>query len=628
MRKDKEVYIDKQRVDIEQTSEAGYLFESPIFRDISKILSNRTTTYKIPKTARNVLLFGFANDPEALSEFQYQEHDFEEWRNGLLFIRGKCQLLNYKSEYFEFSVIWGNTINLLSLKDKNLRDYSLSDFLSWDSTSKLVTPNDDHEGRGFILTDFGKGVFDSEGKANMQYIHPSVTIRYILDHIEKGSGVKFEYHRFEEIFRNRWIPLTEKNANVNNWNEHRANLVTDSFFIYDFLRGSFIKVSVKNGDASLIGGDAYTTFKLRGGGPMRISLNIIIRDINISSTNDNYKLMVRAISGTTLRFTTYFTKFFPITRDQNGLQRVSIEIDELIESNNNADVLLLFSVESNEGSLYPFSGGTIYDVYNANFVREEAKEIVFGDKFYIAANLPDMKAIDFLKSLMQMYGLFTYYNFRNDNVVEFISIDDMYSYKANAYDWTNKLVTTNRGRFNVSSKYGDYARNNIVDYDNDDNVINNKTSGSIVINDATLLPTKELFTLPYSASDNYADDYGTYAVIPLYDKDGELQKVTTRILTGGEYKVNGVDYVSAYFNNNQKFSGNEGLLKKYYKDYQSVLTRPVIVEFYVVFSEMDLFKYREVYPIYIDGTYYMPISLTVQDDNACICKAIKLPPKD
>lgn len=70
----REVYIDEQQIDIENDNAAGYIFTSPIFRDITKILSNRTTTYKVPKTQRNLTIFGLSNNPDVYSIFPYREH--------------------------------------------------------------------------------------------------------------------------------------------------------------------------------------------------------------------------------------------------------------------------------------------------------------------------------------------------------------------------------------------------------------------------------------------------------------------------------------------------------------------------------------------------------------------------
>ena len=87
----REVYIDNKLVDVENNSATGYIFSSPIFRDISYIMSNRTTTYKLPKTSHNLTIFGLSDNPDVVSDFPYMIHDLKEYREGILFIKGECR---------------------------------------------------------------------------------------------------------------------------------------------------------------------------------------------------------------------------------------------------------------------------------------------------------------------------------------------------------------------------------------------------------------------------------------------------------------------------------------------------------------------------------------------------------
>lgn len=621
----REVYINKQLVELDVSNQLEYYFESPIFRDISQILSNRTSTYKIPKTANNARIFGLLDMPDVVVSFPYNEHDFEEWRDGLLFIRGKCELLAC-NEAFELGVFWGNREKLLALKDKKLRDWDNDDYIRWNSDSKFLTADSEEakKGFGFVVTDFGQGITD------MSKIHPSVTVQYIIDHIVKNSGVEIRYpERFNEIFRKRWIPLFDKNAVASNWREHTAAMWMHSFYPMISYGYSYVKLNQTSGIDGLIGNvesNAYSYINVRSGIPMRIVLNFYLDDLNISQT-DTYRLMITAISSGNI----LVNKFYNITRKENGKQTVYAYFNELIELNRNDRVFIRMSFTETEAPRFaPSSTDVINPMGTGAYVMEEARTISFGDKFVIAPNLPEMKVVDFLKSLMQMYGLFTHYNFKEDNVVEFFSIDDMYSKKEKAYDWTYRLIhhqDSIGARFYVKHRYGDYAQENTVDYKNDDEVINNKTKGVIRIDDRTLEPTKELFEVPYSASDNNADDNGMYAYIPFYDKEGDTQSVTTRILTQGDYGVD-TPYISAHFDNEQKFGGDSGLVAKYYADYQLVLNRPKVVTFQMHLLPFEMSQFSELIPFYIDGVYYMLVKMTMQPNGFCKVDAIKMPPKD
>ncbi len=85
-------------------------------------------------------------------------------------------------------------------------------------------------------------------------------------------------------------------------------------------------------------------------------------------------------------------------------------------------------------------------------------------------------------------------------------------------------------------------------------------------------------------------------------------------------------YKSASFDDSLKFGGTNGLLNKYYSGYQAILNRPIVAEFNVKLSDIELHLFKEINPIYIDGSYYMPITVTVQTNGVVNCKAIKMPP--
>lgn len=84
-------------------------------------------------------------------------------------------------------------------------------------------------------------------------------------------------------------------------------------------------------------------------------------------------------------------------------------------------------------------------------------------------------------------------------------------------------------------------------------------------------------------------------------------------------------YTSAYYDETLKFSGKKGLLNEYYTAFQLILRRPVIAECYVYLSDLELHTYREAYPVYIDGTYYMPVNVTVGTDSLAVCQLIRMP---
>lgn len=621
----REVYIDNKLVDVENNSATGYIFSSPIFRDISYIMSNRTTTYKLPKTSHNLTIFGLSDNPDVVSDFPYMIHDLKEYREGILFIKGQCALLKVGDSEMELSVIWGNTVNIMDIKDKKLRELDSLHSIRWNSSSGFlnsdVIPN--RPQYGFVQVDFGKGLSDFE------YIHPSVTMQYILDLITSTTGVTFNIPLTDltgnELLKKKWIPLIDKNADALTWVDYTVEATFDSydssstgvnlFFIktdnnkHDIIQQGLIKWNDK---------------------PCKIVLHFDIEfhDNNPKMEDGTYMNAITGVNALSKRFENN-------VGSTNGIYKDSFDFEyDFSETGITIQPKIGYLDKSGNRSKL---NDPVIDSFNLT-VSMQQEEMEFGDSFSITPNLPDITVSEYLKSIMQMFGLYVYYDYsKSEDQIYFASIGSMYNLKSKAYNWTNNLLNTTSGRFNITFRYGDYTRNNSMKYKDDDTVLTN-ANGYITIDNTTIVATeKELITLPYAASDNdtivedsLVGDYNI-AKIKLYDSEGEVQKVEYRVLSEVYHSDDNGIYlgpIGAVFDESLKFNGDNGILKKYYTEFQRILNRPIVVEFYVRLDNLDLATFDALRPVYIDGTYYMILELTSQingDQNLCTVKAIKMP---
>lgn len=621
----REVYIDNKLVDVENNSATGYIFSSPIFRDISYIMSNRTTTYKLPKTSHNLTIFGLSDNPDVVSDFPYMIHDLKEYREGILFIKGQCALLKVGDSEMELSVIWGNTVNIMDIKDKKLRELDSLHSIRWNSSSGFlnsdVIPN--RPQYGFVQVDFGKGLSDFE------YIHPSVTMQYILDLITSTTGVTFNIPLTDltgnELLKKKWIPLIDKNADALTWVDYTVEATFDSydssstgvnlFFIktdnnkHDIIQQGLIKWNDK---------------------PCKIVLHFDIEfhDNNPKMEDGTYMNAITGVNALSKRFENN-------VGSTNGIYKDSFDFEyDFSETGITIQPKIGYLDKSGNRSKL---NDPVIDSFNLT-VSMQQEEMEFGDSFSITPNLPDITVSEYLKSIMQMFGLYVYYDYsKSEDQIYFASIGSMYNLKSKAYNWTNNLLNTTSGRFNITFRYGDYTRNNSIKYKDDDTVLTN-ANGYITIDNTTIVATeKELITLPYAASDNdtivedsLVGDYNI-AKIKLYDSEGEVQKVEYRVLSEVYHSDDNGIYlgpIGAVFDESLKFNGDNGILKKYYTEFQRILNRPIVVEFYVRLDNLDLATFDALRPVYIDGTYYMILELTSQingDQNLCTVKAIKMP---
>ncbi|MDH6354535.1 hypothetical protein M2132_000863 [Dysgonomonas sp. PH5-45] len=229
----REVFINNQRVDMEGDGYAAMIYPSPIFKDLSSIQSNGTTTFTLPKTERNLAIIGCSDQADVRGDFPYSEYTFEEYRNGIPVIHnGRCKLLKI-GEKIELATVWGPKVNMSDLLKKKLTElepYSVTrdedgkphyskpeaseseNFVTWSSGTSFLSA-DSNDDFGFLCADFGMGVKDT------RYMHPSARATYVIDQIgaNMGMDIRFKNDEVRQTLAHKWLPLPTRNANILTW---------------------------------------------------------------------------------------------------------------------------------------------------------------------------------------------------------------------------------------------------------------------------------------------------------------------------------------------------------------------------------------------------------------------------
>ena len=591
----REVIINGVLADSKEDDSVALFFDSPVFSDISKIKSNGTSTYRIPKTQNNLNIIGLMNNPDAKGTFPYNYHSFEEYRNGIPIIqKGVCKLLSI-TDSIELQVLWGNMNNFTELLNKNLRELASNrGYLDWDNDIQYMH-NGSSSDWGFLFVDFGRG-FESK-----QFVHPSINIKGILDLIELDSGIKFDYSQeFSDIFAEKWIPLLTKNTNSVSWEYYTAVV---NVYIDNSLRfrnwTDYPQIFVQQYNS-----DIYTVSSAK----IVITGNVYkeAKAASASQPLDFLKLIPRNLeTGEFLHEHTQWIPYDNSTGYYRGEINLELQTDEDFRFS-------LFALDNNP--VDPLGGSDSGGGVKVVIMHDE---VPFNSRFPIAPNLPDISCIDFIKSIMHMFGLFSYYDIDRPDTIIFISIDDIYSLKNVSHNWTDKVVKMDK----ISHTFNDYAQKNFFKY-NDSEDLNIDTSGFIEVQNSTLPREKEIIKIKFAPSERRADEDGNlYAYIPLYDEEGKLQNTEARIL--GQVVFDNIK--AGLFLDNMKFGTSIGLLSTYYSLYQRTILRPVTVEIESYLSEKDIYDFSEITPIYIHGSYYMPITVSLYNNGLAKSKLLLMP---
>ncbi|MEQ3322280.1 hypothetical protein [Bacteroides xylanisolvens] len=603
-----ELYINNTKADLNKT-DITLSYKSNLLTDISKIISNRSYTIRLPKTAKNLALIECAHLPSSTSRYPYLKHKGTLLRNGVKMIKNANVVLLETGETIEVALTWGNVTNFAGVVNdgKKLTDitHGTVEGVDW-----VVWSNKGSNSAQFPLIDYG---FNSDDP-NVWY-YPVVTVKWILDKIQEQSGVTFNFPSDKLTVINKMIiPLLTRNDSEELYSKYPINLVGTGI-------GSDNRVANYFGLNINFNGD--DTQRKYGETIDYQQQNSTVKAYRISYDSD--KSHIKGTVMTVFRSTTisidYLTvelwmdrtsiaTFRPISYQvNNNLWTVGFNID--CTFNISAEQTISLGLLSGRG--YFSSASDAGSNTNLNLTLSARGEISFGEKFPLVPNLPDIKQIDFIKAVASMVGLFALPD--GENGIKFIPFDNLSANKSKAVDWTNRVIMAYNSVTprNLQYTLDNIAQNNWFRYKEDDNVMGNY-DGNIQVDDATIEYERDAITLPFSA----CSTKGGVAYIPLYsyNDNGELQynKVNPRILlldgTKGIFK--GLEWTTLIANN--------------YQTYKGLINNAKVVTEYIRLNSIELRDLEMDIPVYLAqyGCYLAIIEITTKENNICECKLLKL----
>ena len=603
-----ELYINNTKADLNKT-DITLSYKSNLLTDISKIISNRSYTIKLPKTAKNLALIECAHLPSSTSRYPYLKHKGTLLRNGIEMIKNANVVLLETGETIEVALTWGNVTNFAGVVNdgKKLTDitHGTVEGVDW-----VVWSNKGSNSAQFPLIDYG---FNSDDP-NVWY-HPVVTVKWILDKIQEQSGVTFNFPSDKLTVINKMIiPLLTRNDSEELYSKYPINLVGTGIG-RDNRVVNFFGLNINfNGD---------DTQRKYGETVDYQQQNSTVKAYRISYDSD--KSHIKGTVMTVFRSTTisidYLTvelwidrtsiaTFRPISYQvNNNLWTVGFNID--CTFNMSTGQIISLGLLSGRG--YFSSASDAGSNTNLNLTLSARGEISFGEKFPLVPNLPDIKQIDFIKAVSSMVGLFALPD--GENGIKFIPFDNLSANKSKAVDWTNRVIMAYNSVTprNLQYTLDNIAQNNWFRYKEDDNVMGNY-DGNIQVDDATIEYERDAITLPFSA----CSTKGGVAYIPLYsyNEEGELEynKTNPRILlldgTKGIFK--GLEWTTLIANN--------------YQTYKGLINNAKVVTEYIRLNSIELRDLEMDIPVYLAqyGCYLAIIEITTKENNICECKLLKL----
>lgn len=215
---------------------------------------------------------------------------------------------------------------------------------------------------------------------------------------------------------------------------------------------------------------------------------------------------------------------------------------------------------------------TIYEPTAVNFPQID-----------LANNLPDLNQSDFVKDVMQRYGLMVR-KIRNRNHFEFIRIQDLLTNTSSAEDWSDKLVRLDAEQY----EFGSYAQSNVMEYKYAGEDAQGEYNGEMPLSNALLPEEKVMFSSIFTIREEsfFINDIPVYSMPIWEEKENNGTSVIAPKSTGvSTFKIRrenlSITYKMFDIDTNRTFTGSIPFLS-----YENVGMQFYIDNFYPAFTKM------------------------------------------
>ena len=637
MRKEIEIWAmvaeqDWRLLDTENGMSLSFDFASNILNDVGNITSSRTFTIKLPRTTNNDTILDFATVPEYESSKRYANIPCRIYVNGVD-ITGTAHLYILASEagVYECCVVFGLMQNYKAWIDAGKKLNELTDdgdYIDWSwkaayiFTPEIGSPHDPTQ----AIWDSGRmhyGVYDpgftrddyTIGYAN---VHPFVTVDKVLAIVFEQNNLSVNVPEYVmDDMANLALLLTKIKGNTPNGIPENHTLETDGEIgglvqigNYYYFRPNF----AEDGYIEDLGNMSYKV-KSRGDGPVRLTFHMKLTGQSVEWAmarlgNDTSK--IRLLSTDLVAGTTSYIEPLYIfdTYEQEWILQYFGVLDFVGSDEYGVDIgALQFRVPKVFGgydNFYNyFSNMRVSNAAGSPQFPQPQEKVVSvtwysgtydypNPEFRLFPNLPDVKQVDFLKFVCNLYGLFAVVNNQDPDRIDLVPISVLEENKPNAYDWSGLLDNAERDTPRKTAFDIGLAKRNRIAWKEDekDSFV---SEAFIESNGAANEREKDMFILPFAATEeNTVPQYRLTLNEDGINYDVEANECEYRIMRVTQWYPTGKMTKLSFVNLSAEYIANVT-----YAEWQSYVLNPVVITERVRLRETDLAEIDMTRPVFI-----------------------------
>ena len=592
------ITINNEELDLYNKDEVNFNLRINTLGDISTRNSSYSNTINIPRTVKNQRILGYVGVAGNSSNTPYMVNSCSYLRDTTVIIAdGFLRVLEATADEYVVVIYDG----IIDLKEKignaSLRELDLEDLNHALTVSNYLGSFDNTSGYIYGVADYGLSVEDD---ITIEYQSPSIYAHTLWNKIFTEAGLFYTGDFFE-----------------NNTDFYNYVITPTVGYPVEEATPTITNIGTIDATGTSVIEDSTSSFQRTAKTDFRALNDTTNGDVTIDANGD---LQVNFTGTIKIRVINNAANFF------SGIKLQTVKVNGVVKYS-----FQVFSQPDEETYQFSVTNGDILSFEMPTFSEKVADndwrinvslnvvldidKVIGGFEVVMSDIVSDIKQTDFIKDMMQRYGLLLRKS-SIANTYEFIEIRELLKDRFNAVDYTSKLLRI------TSEKYDSgYSQTNDATYKYPSDLSERLYDGELLTNDEGADIRGKLFESPFEIPVFLYDAYTTEQIfrIPIWDNDGTVldpkdspakmmnvsrvnKTINTRYFTPSSTDPYTEDYPFLTLNN----VGYQYFLDTYYTEFGWLLESYKEVEVELNLSNIDISKIDFFKLVYLQqtGRYY------------------------